>query len=130
MLDFRKETVVPLALMQLSMVSHADGNIGMTNFRPESLHIMHLCMSRAGQAARHFSLELPSTFVCFEYPDKAVCYLKECNGKSVVPCHTCITKTCFGFFVYFTFIRNHVSDTYVLGCFFFFSLQTSHSTAV
>lgn len=128
MLDFRKEPVVPLALMQLSMVSHTDGNIGMTNFRPESLHIMHLCMSRAGQAARHFSLELPSTFVCFEYPDKAVYYLKECNGK--VWCLVILTlpKPVLDFlFILPLFVTMLVT---LMSWVVFFSLQTSHSTAV
>lgn len=64
MLDFRKEPVVAVALMQLSVASHTAENISMTNFRPENLHSMCLCMGRTGQAARLFSLELLCIFLC------------------------------------------------------------------
>lgn len=42
-------------------------------------------MGRTGGAARYFSLELLCIFLCCGYPDKVVCYLEECDGKSVVP---------------------------------------------
>lgn len=115
MLDFRKEPVVAVALTQLSMASHTVENISMTNFRPESLHSMHLCMGRTGWAARHLSLKLLCIFLWYGYPDN----LEEWDGKSVVPSHICIIKASFRFFICFTYICNRVSDTSVLGCLFF-----------
>lgn len=115
MLDFRKEPVVAVALLQLPVGSHRDGNISMTSFKPYSLHSMHLCMGRTVWDARPVSLKLPCIFLCCGYPDKVVCSLEECDGNSVVPCHICMTKASFRVFVCFLYICNHFIDTYVLG---------------
>lgn len=125
MLEFRKEPAVSVTLMQLFMNSHTDENLSMSNFRPESLPNMHFCMGSTCRTARHFSLQLSHIFIFSAFPDKAISYLEECDGKSVVPCNICITKDSVRFLVF-----SHVFVTIlVIPVFwvdFFYFLQTKH----